>query len=59
MLLALLFQQYTPGKNDVAALLVKLDNLELEPLADQLVEITDRAQIDLASGQERLDPDID
>jgi hypothetical protein len=54
-LVALLLEQHAPAEHDVAALLVELDDLELEGLADELVEVADRAQIDLGAGQERLD----
>src|SRR5207302_3979592 len=58
-LLALLLQEHAAGEDDVAALLVELDDLELELLADQLVEVADGPQIDLAAGEERLDADVD
>src|SRR5205807_1416109 len=58
-LLALLLEEDAAGEHDIAALLVELDDLELELLADQLVEVPDRAEIDLRSGQERLDADVD
>src|SRR5262249_7366815 len=57
--LALLLEQHAPRQDDVAALLVELDDLELELLADQLVEIADRSEVDLRAGQERLDADVD
>src|SRR5207302_4443652 len=57
--LPFLLQQDAPAQDDVAALLVELDDLELELLADQLVEIADRAEIDLRTGQERLHADVD
>src|SRR5712664_926383 len=58
-LLALLFQEDAPAEHDVAALLVELDDLELVLLADQLIEIADRTEIDLRARQERLDADVD
>ena len=33
--------------------------LNLKRLADELVEVADRAQVDLRAGQERLDADVD
>src|SRR5439155_7633922 len=57
--LPLLLQQDAPAEYDVAALLVELDHLELELLADQLVEIADRPQIHLGAGEERFHPDVD
>src|SRR5207253_296759 len=58
-LLALLLEEDAAAEHDVAALLVELDDLELEFFADQLVEIADRPQIDLRTRQERLHPDVD
>src|SRR5207248_677620 len=57
--LALLLEEHAPGKDDVAALLVELDDLELELLADQLVEIADRPQVDLRAGKKSFDADVD
>jgi hypothetical protein len=42
------------GQHDVAALLVELDDLEAVALAEQIVEVAHRAQIDLRTGQEGL-----
>ena len=58
-LLALLLEQGAAGEDDVAALLVELDDLELEALADELVEVADGAEVDLRAGEERLDADVD
>src|SRR5512138_42131 len=58
-LLALLLEEDPAGEDDVAPLLVELDDLELELLADQLVEVPDRADVDLRAGEERLDADVD
>src|SRR6266481_5080723 len=57
--LPLLLEQDAPAEHDVAALLVELDHLELELLADQLVQIADRTQIHLRAGEERLHADVD
>src|SRR5713226_4254586 len=57
--LALLLEEHAAREDDVAALLVELDDLELELLADQLVEVADGPQVDLRAGQERLDADVD
>ncbi len=46
-LLALLLEQHAAREDDVAALLVELDDLELEALADELVEVAHRADVDL------------
>jgi hypothetical protein len=48
-----LLKQYAARKNDVATLLVELDDLELEALAQELVEVLDRLRVDLASGEEK------
>src|SRR5690606_9698894 len=52
---ALFFKQDAARQNDVAALLVKLDDLELVRLADELIEIADRTQVHLRTRKERLD----
>src|ERR671936_1883163 len=58
-LLALLLEEDAAREHDVAALLVELDDLELVLLADQLIEIADRPEIDLRARQERLHTDVD
>ncbi len=45
--------------DDVAALLVQLDNADLNGLTDPGVEIAHRAQLQLRAGQERLNADVD
>src|SRR2546428_629255 len=57
--LPLLLQQDAPAEHDVAALLVELDHLELELLADQLAATADRPQVHLRPGVERLHPHAD
>ena len=57
--LALLLEQGAAAEHDVAALLVELDDLEVEALADELLEVAHGAQVDLRRGQERLDADVD
>src|SRR5213078_2647730 len=56
---ALLLEQHAARQHDVAALLVELDDLELEALAEERVEVAHRAQIDLRAGEERLDAAAD
>src|SRR5207249_3776449 len=51
---ALGFEQHAARDDDVAAAFVELDDLELEALAEQLVDIRNAAQRDLAAGQERV-----
>ena len=55
----LVLQQHPPRKDDVAALSVELDDLHVEGLADELVEIPHRPQIDLGARQKRLEADVD
>jgi len=47
------------GKHDIVAFAVILQNVELQRLADELVQILDRTDIDLRTGQESDDADID
>ncbi len=58
-LLALLLEEDAAGQDDVAPLLVELDDLELELLPDELVEVADRADVNLRAREERLHPDVD
>ena len=52
---ALGLQQRPPRENDVPPSLVELDDLELVGLTDHPVQVANRAEIDLAAGQEGLD----
>jgi hypothetical protein len=56
---ALGLDDFAAGEHDVFALVVDLDDLELEHLADVLVEILRRDDVDLAAGQEGFDADVD
>ena len=56
---AFFFQQSSTRQNDVSAALVELDNLELELLADEFLQISDRTKINLGARQEGFYPDID
>src|SRR5262245_26382772 len=58
-LLTLLLEEHAPGQDDVPALLVELDDLELEFLRDVLVEVPDGADVHLAARKERLHADVD
>src|SRR5690606_19978758 len=51
---ALLLEEHAARQYDVAALLVELDDLELEVLTEERVEVAHRAQVDLRTGEERL-----
>ncbi len=53
-LVALLLEEHAPRQDDVAALLVELDDLELVGLPDELVQVADGPKIDLRPGEERL-----
>jgi hypothetical protein len=53
-LVALLLEEDAAREHDVAALLVELDDLEVEGLADQLVEVADGAEVDLRAREEGL-----
>ena len=55
---ALFFEKRTARKNDVAAFLVELDDLETIFLADEFVEVAGRTELDLAARQECANADI-
>ncbi len=57
-LLALRLEQGPTGQHDVAALLVELDHLELERLADVSLQVPNGAEIHLGAGEEGLDADV-
>ena len=59
LLLTLLLEQHPARQDDVPALLVELDDLELELLPDHLLQVAHGAQIDLGAGEEGLDADVD
>ena len=59
LLLHRFFQNGLAGKDDVAALLVDLDDAHFELFAAQAVQIAHRPQVDLRSGQERAHADVD
>ena len=56
---AFLLDQFAAGEDDVLALLVDLDDLEIVGVADELGEVLGRDDVDLRGGQERLDADVD
>ena len=56
---ALLLEQGAAAQDDVAPLLVELDDLEVERLANVLLEVPHGAEVDLRAGEERLDADVD
>ena len=55
----LLFEDLLAGDDDVAALLVELDDADIDGLADVGVEIAHGTDFQLRAGQERLDADVD
>lgn len=48
-------EEFAAGNDDVSALLIDLEDLELVFFADEIVHILDRTDIDLGTGEERLD----
>src|SRR4029079_8492644 len=59
LLVALLLEEHAARQDDVAALLVELDDLELVGLPDQLVEIADGPEVHLGAREERLHANLD
>ena len=53
---ALVLEDHAARDDDVAAALVQLDDLELELLAEQLVDVGDAAKRDLRSGRKASTP---
>jgi len=58
LLLALLLEDGAPGQNDVVAAPVQLDDLTLEPLAEEGVEVPHAPDVDEARGQKAAQPDV-
>ena len=56
---AFLLDQFAAGEDDVLALLVDLDDLEIVGVADELRQVLGRDDVNLGRGQERLDADVD
>ena len=56
---ALGLDDFAAAEDDVLALVVDFDNLELEHLAHVLVEILGRNDVDLAAGQEGFNANVD
>src|SRR5687767_15193844 len=52
---SLLLQDHAARNDDVPPALVELDDLELERLAEELVDIWDAAQSDLRAGKKCID----
>ena len=56
---AFLLDEFAAGEDDVLALLVDFDDLEIVGVADELREVLRRDDVNLRGGQERLDADVD
>ncbi len=54
LFLALSLEDDTPGNDDITATLVELDDLELERLAEQVIDVRHPAQRDLRTWQKRV-----
>ena len=53
------FDEFAAGEDDVLAVVVDLDDLEVVGVADELLEILRGDDVDLGAGEERLDADVD
>ena len=56
---ALLLDELAAAEDDVLPVVVDLDDLEVVGVADELLEILRRDDVDLRGGQERFDADVD
>ncbi len=56
---AFLLDEFAAAQDDVLAVVVDLDDLEVVGVADELLEILRGNDIDLRAGQECLDADVD
>jgi len=56
--LALLLHDGPPRQDDVVAVAVELEDVELHGLADEAVQVPDGPDVHLGAGQERRDPDV-
>ncbi len=59
LLAALLLDEFAPAEDHVLAVVVDLDDLEIVGVADELLQIFRRDDVDLRGGQKRLDADVD
>src|SRR4029453_4682275 len=55
---SLLLDELTTAEDDVLPVVVDLDDLKFVRVADELVEVLRRDNVDLRSGKERLDADV-
>src|SRR6266480_355946 len=58
LLAPLLFNELAPAEHDVAPVIVDLDDLKIVGVANELLQIFRRHDVDLGSGQKRLDSDV-
>ena len=58
LVFAFLLDQFAPRQHNVVAFLVDLDHLELESLAEKIVEVAGRNDINLRGGEESVDADV-
>ena len=56
---ALLLDDFAAAEDDVFPVVVDFDDLEIVGVADELLEILRRDDVDLRAGQKRLDADVD
>ena len=59
LVFTLLLDQLTTRENDIVALLVDLDDFELESFAEVFIEVAGRDDVDLRGGEEGVDADVD
>src|SRR5215471_2319412 len=55
---ALLFDHFAPAQHDILSVVVELDDFEIVSVADELLQILWRDDIDLRRRQKRLNPDV-
>src|SRR6478735_1086450 len=58
LLAALLLNQFAPAQDNVFPVVVNLDDLEVVGIADKLLEVARRNDVDLRSWEESLDADV-
>ena len=59
LLIALLFDQFAAGEDDVFAVLVEFDDAALDLLTHELAEVLRRVDVDLGGGEESFNADVD
>src|SRR5207244_1745583 len=55
---ALMFDDLAPAQHDIAAIVIDLDDFEIVGVADELLEIFRRNDVDLRGGKKCLDADV-